>query len=94
MKKIIILALIATLFVSCSDAKKIKFPDGYDTKTVKIEPYGLFNMDTQNPDVHYRVVAGNVVWSIIGVETVIIPVALLGWYLFEPVCSESEFVTK
>jgi len=32
----------------------------------------------------YHVSVGNVVWSIIGIENVIMPVVLTGWFLYEP----------
>ena len=48
--------------------------------------YGLFNEDTdRNPDVNYKISVGNVVWSIILVETIIMPVYFIGFSLYNPV---------
>jgi len=45
----------------------------------------LANIDEMNPKVYYRVSAGNIVWSILCSETLLVPVILTGWYLWEPV---------
>ena len=48
--------------------------------------YGFLNKnDKMNPDIEYRLVVGNVIWSIILCETIIAPVLLLGWHMYEPV---------
>ena len=77
MKKIIAL-LMLILFISCADTKRI---DG-----IKYNYYGFFNQNTEkNPDIEYRIVLGNVVWGIIFAETIVVPVIIIGWALFEPV---------
>ena len=74
--------LLLTLFVSCADSKVINI-DGRD---VLVEPYGWMNEDImKNDSVIYKVNTGNVVWSVIGVETVLIPIILTGNSLYEPV---------
>jgi hypothetical protein len=48
--------------------------------------YGLLNADQEkDPNVKYRVIVGNVVWGIIGFETIIIPIYFFGFSLYEPV---------
>ena len=64
--------------IGCANPKTI---DGitYDT-------YGLANKDqVMNPDIEYKIVFGNVVWSIILSETIIVPVYMVGWSMWEPV---------
>lgn len=53
--------------------------------------YGLLNADDKkNPDVEYEVVWGNVVWSIVLMETVIAPIYFGGFSLFQPVGPKSK----
>lgn len=77
--RLIALLLVLALFATaCSDSKVL---DGreYDT-------YGLFNEDeVKAPHVRYRIVVGNVVWSVLLVETIVAPLYFIGFDLFEPV---------
>jgi len=81
MKKIlasIMIVVFLSLAAGCGDTKTIKGVE-YDT-------YGLFNKDdNRNPDVKYRLVIGNIIWSVILVETIIAPIYFLGFSLYEPV---------
>lgn len=48
--------------------------------------YGLFNEgSSKSRHVCYDVSVGNVVWSIIGIETIIMPVYFVGWSIYNPV---------
>ncbi|KKM21237.1 hypothetical protein LCGC14_1637440 [marine sediment metagenome] len=81
MKKIIsvlvILSMI-TIFSGCGDTKVIDKIE-YDT-------YGLFNKETKrNPNIEYKTIIGNIVWSVILVETIIAPIYFLGFSLYEPI---------
>lgn len=74
--------LVAVLFVGCADSKKINI----NGKDVIVEPYGWMNeSEMKNDSVVYKVNTGNVVWSIIGVKTIIVPIILTGNSLYEPV---------
>jgi len=76
--RIIALLLALCLFTACSDNKII---DGRVYET-----YGFLNEDeVKAPNVRYRLVAGNLVWSILLGETIIAPVYFIGFDLFEPV---------
>lgn len=79
MKKLLSLVLLVcfTCMVSCS--KPI-----YDNST-KCEPYGFMNMHKKKENIKYRVNIGDVVWSIILIETIIAPVLILGLDVMEPV---------
>ena len=83
MNKILTLLLLCSmLFTSCAKSKTLTI----NGKAVTVKPYGWANSEAQKNDkVIYQVSVGNVVWSIIGFETVIVPVWLTGWELFEPV---------
>lgn len=84
MKKLFGLLLIAIIALSsCADSKTFERADG--TKFVA-EPYGWANYQTKKIEgVTYEVCIGNIVWDVIAVETIIIPVLLTGWELYEPV---------
>lgn len=87
MASIMIILMLIIVFSGCADTRVI---DG-----VEYNCYGLFNIESQkNPDIEYRVVIGNVVWGIILIETVIAPVVIVGWYLWEPVAKMDSTRTK
>lgn len=46
---------------------------------------GLFNQDQRSKNVCYEVSVGNVIWSIILIESVIFPVYFIGWSIQNPV---------
>ena len=81
MKKFIsmILIFIFCVFMSgCGDVKTINGVT-YDT-------YGIISyVSDKNPDIKYKVIAGNVIWSVILCETVIAPIYFIGWSIMEPV---------
>lgn len=80
MKKLLIaLAIASTALLSgCNNDKTI------DGKSYPV--FGVANMETQkDPDVLYEISAGSVIIAIIFSETVIIPVYVIGWDLWEPV---------
>lgn len=53
---------------------------------VTYDSYGLLNADDKkNPDVQYEIVWGNVIWSVILVETVVMPIYFFGFSIFQPV---------
>lgn len=88
MNKIVaIIALVAFMFVSCASPKVLEVTNKNTGEKISatIQPYGIANQDQKNPEVSYSVSVGNVIWSVVLVETVVAPIVLLGWFLFEPV---------
>ena len=87
-KKITSIGLILMMLVcltGCGDTKQI---DGitYDT-------YGLFNeTDKKNPNIHYDLIIGNVVWGILLCETIVAPVYFFGFSLYEPVSKKESYI--
>lgn len=78
MKKIILVALVAAFLGGCADTANINGKT-YDS-------YGLFNEKTaKNDAVEYAIIPGNVIWSIILCETVVMPVYFIGFSLYEPI---------
>lgn len=84
MKKLFGLLLIAIIALSsCADSKTFERADG--TKFVA-EPYGWANYQTKKIEgVTYEACIGNIVLDVIAVETIVIPILLTGWELYEPV---------
>lgn len=88
MKKIISVLLIScfVFMVGCGDSMIIPVSSINSDETIRIETYGLFNEDEmKHPNIKYRVIFGNVVWSIILIETIIAPVYFIGYSIFEPI---------
>ncbi len=90
MKKTIItlLVVVFTAFsTGCADQKNIN--------GVVYDTYGIFNeKEKKNPDIEYHIVAGNVVWSIILVESIIAPVYFIGFSIYEPIGVKPENAVK
>lgn len=88
---LIVFASIFCFVGGCADSKTFEKTDDFG-RTIKIyvEPYGWANEEAKRvPGVVYQVNAGNVVWSILLFETIVAPVWLTGWYLYEPVRLEN-----
>ena len=87
MKKLLsVLFISLILFASCADSKTFTLPnDEGKQESIKVEPYGLFNTNKKVNGIEYKVCVGNIVWDVILVETIIVPVWLIGWQFYEPV---------
>lgn len=80
MKKLVVSVLIAAslLLSACGRPAMI---DGKNYPT-----YGLVNADTQkSADVCYELSVGNVVWSLLLVETVVMPIYFIGFDIYNPI---------
>lgn len=55
-------------------------------QTQKLYPtYGLFNeASSKSKNACYEISVGNIVWSLVLIETVIFPAYFIGWSLFNP----------
>lgn len=74
----IMITLACLMFSGCAEEKMI---DG-----VVYQPYGLFDQsEHKNPNIAYEVDVPNVVWAIIFCETIVVPVIVVGWDLYEPI---------
>jgi len=74
---VILIISFLTVFCSCGSTKVIGGTE-YDT-------YGFFNqLEKRNPDIKYKVIVGNIVWSVILCETIIAPIYFLGFSMYEP----------
>jgi hypothetical protein len=85
MKAAATVLVIALALTGCGDTKVI---DG-----VEYDTYGLFDeSDKRNPNIKYELIVGNVVWSVVLVETVVAPIYFLGFSLWEPVGLKGDHV--
>ena len=83
MKKLIILIMSALVICSCAEPKRFRKQDG---TVFTAEPYGWANYQTKAiKGVKYEINIHNVVLSTIFAETIITPVLITGYELFEPV---------
>lgn len=86
--KTTLLILTAIILTGCADNKDLVL----NGKLQTFEPYGWADIDElKNDSIHYKINTGNVVWSIVGVETVFLPVWLTGWQIYEPVSVKKEY---
>lgn len=83
MKHLIILLMSALMICSCAESKKFRKHDG---SIFTAEPCGWANYHTRKVEgVKYEINALNLVLSIVFAETIIAPVLITGYDLFEPV---------
>lgn len=74
----VIIFVICFSFTGCANPRVI------NGKTY--EPYGIANKDAKkDPSVKYEIPLGNAVVGILFVESVFVPVYIIGWDLYEPV---------
>lgn len=84
---------IALVFLlgGCANEKDLKLNGQIKT----FEPYGWANhQHIKNDSIIYQVNVGNVVWDIIACETIVVPVWLTGWELYEPVRVKTQYEKK
>ena len=88
MKKSIaaILLFMMLFMVGCAGNKTIEYKDSKTNTVSKItfQPYGIFDDEKRNPNIYYSLSWGNIFWSVVFSETLIIPGILCGFYLWEP----------
>lgn len=78
LKTVLAILLVVVISMGCAKDKVI---DGK-----MIQHYGLFNEQAcKDSSIIYQVSPGSVVCGIVFIETVIVPVYVIGWNLFEPV---------
>lgn len=62
---------------------------GADDKVIngtKYSTYGLIDADeNKNPNIQYKVSGWSIVWSVVFIQTIIVPIYFIGFDLYEPV---------
>ncbi len=77
------LTALLVVLTGCGDTKVINGVE-YDT-------YGLFDeAEKRNDNIQYELITGNVVWSIVLIETVAMPIYFIGFSMYEPVGLKSD----
>jgi len=80
----IILFVTCFLLIGCGNSKIINGK--------KYGTYGLLNKESKmNPNIQYELIVGNVIWSAILCETIIMPIYFVGFDLYEPVGEKNNF---
>ena len=84
-KTLLAFVLVAAVALAgCGNAQNL--PTGPKGEMKNYPTYGALNASTKKSDkVCYEVSIGNVVWSVILFETIVMPIYFIGWSLFEPV---------
>jgi hypothetical protein len=79
-RSLIALTVAASMLLSACGASE-KTIDG-----IRYGTYGLVNeKEMRNPNIKYEMSGWSIFWSVLLVETVIAPIYIIGWDLFEPV---------
>ncbi|MCW8965775.1 MAG: hypothetical protein OQK82_03680 [Candidatus Pacearchaeota archaeon] len=88
MKKILSLVLICSvLLTSCADS--LTYVNGQG-QSVTAKSTGIFNKEKRDPNVNYELCVGNVVWTVILCETLVMPLYFVGWSIMEPVSVKQQ----
>lgn len=74
--------ILALLTLGCADDKVLN--------GINYESVGLLNTNKKSADVCYEVVFGNVIWSALLFETLVMPVYFVGFSMFEPVSLRAD----
>ena len=86
MKKIVIIFLIMTIFLmSCSSSIKFVGEAGSVNTFEEVEWYGIANKEEKRDDVIYKISPESVIVAILLSETIVVPIILVGWCLYEPI---------
>ena len=81
--KYVLTLLLALSLCSCANEKTLN--------GVTYQPYGWADYQELKSDkVIYKACTGNIIWSVVTFETIVIPVWLTGWQLYEPVALKSD----
>jgi hypothetical protein len=90
MQKIFVYISVIVLLVTLLGCGQNKEINGHQYVT-----YGLFDEGQyKNPDIEYRLIIGNVVWSIILAETIVAPIYFIGFSLYEPIGKADKSLPK
>lgn len=91
MKKLLIILTILIISTSCADSKYFKVKNEFgETETILVKPYGFANMNDKIEGIEYEPSIGNIVLDVLFLETIVVPIYLIGWQYYEPVGLETE----
>lgn len=84
MKKLFLLFMCVLFLTSCADDKYICLKEN-NQECYTFKTYGVLNINDKNDLINYNISWGNVFWGVVLIETIVVPIILFGWYLYEPV---------
>ena len=93
MKKLLLFSLIAVMFTisSCADSKVLEL----NGQRKEFQPYGWADYEElKNDSIQYKTNIGNIVLDVIFCQTIVVPVWLTGWQLYEPVKVKDLYVQQ
>jgi len=95
-KKAVATTLIAIMLTAgCADNRNMPISKNDPHLKVEVLTYGLFDKATvAHPCVTYELAWGNLVWSTVFLYTVIVPVYMVGFSLYEPVSVDRECINN
>ena len=83
MKRALISALTAAILLTACGAEEKKI------NGVTYDTYGIFNSsENKNPNIQYQVSGWSILWSVIFVETIVVPIYFIGFDLYQPVAEK------
>lgn len=74
--KIIVSLFLVCLLIGCAHDKNINGQI--------YEPKGIVTASEKDPTIKYNLSTGNVILSVVFGPSIVVPVVLCGWYLWEP----------
>lgn len=88
---IVVVVIFMVLLLACGDSKTLCFDKDDLASCQEFETYGFIDKDDfKDSRVKYKLVTGNIAWSILLSESIIGPILLLGFEAYEPVGIKSE----
>ena len=81
---ILILGTVFTLSLIPRE-KSIVVKENNNVTLVRAMPYGVFNPEDKAKNVEYKISPASVVLLIVFSESIVIPLVVVGWFLYEPV---------
>jgi hypothetical protein len=84
--KLLAFIVAASMLLAGCDNDKVIDGKHYET-------FGVANEEThRDPNIQYELSASSVIWAIILCETIVVPVYIIGWDLYQPV--KAKVVSK
>lgn len=88
MRNLLFLFLLSFLLFSCAEPKTFTISKNEE---IVAKPFGWANENSQKIDtVVYEINAGNAILSVLFSETIIVPLYLTGWEIYEPIRLKKE----
>jgi len=89
-QKIGIALLLSIFLFACSESGMYDIND----KTVLVKPYGIMSTEDKKDGIIYEVSPPNILVAIIFAPTVVVPLYIVGWDLYEPQRCEGGYNCK